>query len=281
MGKKKNHRLYFGCFFVTILLVLSCNKWEKHLHPNNEVSHKTLIQEIKKTSSISQLSKYLERTGLDEKLNSFKGYTVWAPDNKAFDAISPELKKDTGKLRQLLLNHIAIGSYFVDEQEDTNRILMLNGKRVPFYENNFDSAKIVRANDRAKNGVLHIIDKVVPPLPNIWEVILSSKNQYVQNNYISELDYSKQDPATAVVDSISSITGEPVYKPGTGIVTINSFKNNIYDVSNEDSLFTYIILSNDEYDKEKQQLKGFFKSSDPAVTDSNASWSVVKDLIFK
>jgi hypothetical protein len=64
-------------------------------------------------------------------------------------------------------------------------------------------------------------------------------------------------------------------------VTINSFQTKVHDLSAEDSLFTYVLLTNDGFNQAKNRQIPFFKSADPAVSDSNASWNVVKDLAFK
>ncbi|MCH5685415.1 hypothetical protein LWM68_14830 [Niabella sp. W65] len=56
------------------------------------------------------------------------------------------------------------------------------------------------------NGVLHKIDKAIAPLQSIWEYILDSKSSFLQNNYISTLNYIGQDPNLAELDSINPAT---------------------------------------------------------------------------
>ncbi len=99
---------------------------------------------------------------------------------------------------------------------------------------------------------------------------------------MASLNYLAQDPLQAELDSINPVTGEAVYKPNTGIVKINTFCiPKVYDVRNEDSLYTYIVLANAAYATEKDNQKIFFQSSNANITDSNAAWNVAKDLVIK
>jgi hypothetical protein len=214
-------------------------------------------------------------------MGSSKNYTVWAPTNDALNSLPQDVINDTAKLKFWLLNHIAGQLYFTRMATDSIRVPMLNGKRIYFFNKKFDDAAIQQADIYVKNGALHIIDKAIAPLPSIWEYIESTKTTYAQNGYIASLIYMMQDPSLAELDSINPVTGEPVYKPNTGIVKINTFCTKVYDVRNEDSLYTYIVLANAAYLTEADKQKVFFKSPNAMFTSSNANWNVAKDLAIK
>lgn len=256
----------------------SCKKWDEHNAVNQQALNETLLEQINKNASLSKFSEYLTKTGLDKVLSSSKNYTVFAPVNEALAALPAEVTNDTAKLRAVLQNMIASQQFFTSNAADSIRVAMLNGKRVFFYNKKFDDANITQADIFVRNGVLHIVDKAIAPLPNAWDYVESSASSYAQNTYITSLNFLQQDPSRAELDSINPITGDSVYKPNTGMVTVNTFKTKVYDIANEDSLFTYIILANSGFNSEVERIKPFFNSNDAAITNNNASFFVVKDL---
>lgn len=258
-----------------------CNKWDDHIALHEQALNRNLMEEVSLHPELSKFSEYLSKTGLDKEIISSKTYSVWAPSNDALQALSADVINDTEKLKALLLNHISAQLTFVKPTSDTVRVPMLNGKRISFSNKKFDAASVVTADRYVKNGVLHIIDKVVLPLQNIWEFVESTKQTYDQNAYLTSCVYSVQDPAIAELDGIDPATGKPVYKPGTGMVEINSYTTKVYDIGNEDSLYTYIVLTNAAFSAEVDAQKPYFKSEGNDTTLSNASWNIVKDFTIK
>lgn len=266
---------------MAVICLVSCNKWDDHVAINEQALNKSLIEYISEQPELGKFREYLVKTGLDKELQASKNYTVWAPSDHALASLPADVASDTAKLKAYLLNHISGQLFFTRNASDTVRVPMLNGKRVFFHNNKFDDATIAKADVYVRNGVLHVVDKVVAPLPSIWEYINNTKDEYEQNNFISSLNFHYQDPSKAELDSINPATGEPVYKPNTGIIEVNSFRYKVYDVANEDSLYTYVVLTNDAYVAEQDKLKTYFKSAVANATERNASWSVVKDLVIK
>ena len=52
-------------------------------------------------------------------------------------------------------------------------------------------------------------------------------------------------------------------------------------MSNEDSLYTYILLTDDAFEQQQGVMAPFFKAASVDTTTFNADWSVVKDLAVK
>jgi hypothetical protein len=278
MRLRKIYLLFAVCIAVT---GLCCKKWDDHVAVNDQPLNQNLQEYINAQPDLSRFSEYLVKTGLDKVIASSKNYTIWAPTNDALNSLPAEVVNDTAKLRSWLVNHIAGQLYFTRMATDSLRVSMLNGKRITFFNKKFDEAGIQQADIYVRNGALHIIDKVIAPLPSIWEFIESTKTKYAQNEYVTSVNYQMQDPSKAEIDSINPVTGEPVYKPNTGIVNINTFRTKVYDVGNEDSLYTYIVLTDGAYATERDKQKIFFKSTYAYYTNNNASWNVVKDLAIK
>ncbi|WP_018628825.1 fasciclin domain-containing protein [Niabella aurantiaca] len=275
----KNYILMIGV--AAALLTGSCKKWDDHTTINSPAFNETLMEQINKNPDLSVLAGYIVKTGLDSLLNASKNLTVFAPDNSALSNLSQDIVSDPTQLKALLLNHISAKAYYTRDESVLLRVPMLNGKRIAFNNGHWGNAALTQSDIAVKNGVLHVVDKAISPLPNIWEFIEAQKSNYAQNAYISSLKYMAQDPALATLDSINPQTGEPVYKPNTGIVEINTYRTKVYDIANEDSLYTYILLTDAAFNTEKTALLPYFKAGSADTANMNAAWSVVKDLTVK
>jgi hypothetical protein len=267
------------CTFFFAFFLAGCKKWDDHTKLTNQDVSKTLSDEISQRSNLSKFYGYLKKTGLDKELASSKTYTVWAPTNDALQTLDPAIVADSVKLRAFIGNHIALESYFKSNTTQTIRVAMLNGKRVVFSGNKFDDATITEADKRVGNGVLHVIDKTAPVYPNAWELQDNTKTTYKQSAYILSLTTKVFDPTSAIVDSVSTQTGLPVYHPGTDSVLRNAFNTDVYDLQDESKQYTYFILTDAAFNTEIAKLSPYFKTSTTDSTNNLASYGVVKDLI--
>lgn len=274
-------KYYLLLSFMVLLLAVSCNKWDSHIAVTTPDLDITLMAQIESRPELSDFKDFIMQAKLDTLLNSSKNFTVFAPDNDAMSGLATSITGDPAALRKFLLNLISGTAFYTRDESDTLRISMLNGKRISFGNNLFEDAKLKQGDIYARNGVLHIIDKAITPLPSIWEYINQNQQGYKQNTYIASLNYLAQDLSLAELDSINSQTGEPVYKPGTGIVEINTYTKAVYDIASEDSLYTYILLTDPDFMQQQTAMAPYFSARSQDTTLLNASWSVVKDLTIK
>jgi Fasciclin domain len=272
---------FFLLAFIFAISFTGCKKWENHIAVNNQDLTQDLYRTIANNPSLSMFAEFISRTGLDTLLRSSETYTVWAPSNDAMASVDPSVLTDPARLKSFLLNHISNQSYFTKDAVLPLRIAMLNGKYNNFQGNKFDDATITTADKYVKNGVLHIIDKIVPVLPSIWEFLNSTTAQYKQNAFIAGLNYNDFDPNLAIIDSISSATGLPVYHPGTGLVNKNSFTEKVYNIKNENKQYTYFVIQDAGFTLESDSLKPYFATTSLATTDSLIRWNTVKDLVVE
>lgn len=266
---------------LAVFVITGCKKWESHIALPQQQLSETIWEHIQKDPQLTTFAGYIQKTGLDSLLGASKNITVFAPTNDALAAIAGSISNDREQLRAFLQNHISTNAYFTRDAVDSFRVPLLNGKRAFFINNKFDEATITEGDIYLSNGALHKIDKAIGTRLSIWEYIGASKGEYLQNAYIASLNYQAQDPKLAKVDSINPVTGEPVYVPGTGIVSINTFRTKVMDVANEDSLFTYILLANNAFTVESNRLLPYCNSKSPDTAIANASWMVVKDFAIK
>lgn len=267
------------CLLAVIAFITSCNKWDDYYSVNDQNLKVNLLDQISQNPTLSKFYQYLQQTGLDKELSSTKSYTVWAPTDAALQSLDPATVSDPVKLKRFIGNHIANLTFFTRNAQTPLRVLMLNGKRVTFANKKFDDGTIIDADKYVSNGVLHIIDKAAPAFENAWELVNSTTTQFQQNAFILSTNYLAFDPALAIVDSINSTTGQPIYRPGTGLVPRNLFNDQVYDLKSEDKQYTFFILSNTAYTAEVNKLKPFYITGTSDSTTNLASFAVVKDLV--
>ena len=263
------------------LCMTACKKWDDHTQLNNQALGMNLLEAISKQPNLSKFYEYLQKTGLDKVLSSSKSYTVWAPQNAALQNIDPAVVADSVKLRQLIGNHISDQSFFTRNAQTAIRVRMLNGKSVTFLNNKFDDANIIEADKVAANGVLHVIDKAATVYPNAWELLNTTKTSFQQSAYILSLTRNVFDPTNAIIDSINSQTGQPIYRKGTDSVLRNTFNFNVADLQSEEKQYTYFILNDTAFNSEVNKLTAYYKTSTTDSTRDLASNAVVRDLIVE
>jgi hypothetical protein len=261
--------------------IAGCKKWDDHARINNRELNMTLFQVISEHPKLTKFHEYLKKTGLDKELASSKSYTVWAPQDAALQNLDPAVIADSTRLRRFIANHISNETYFYRNSLTPIRVLMLNGKRVTYANGRLDDANIVEADRFVSNGVLEIMDKAVPAYSNAWEMLNETKTTFRQNAFILSLTRNVFDPTNAIIDSINSQTGQPVYRPGTDSVLRNTFNANVADLENEDKQYTYFILHDTAFNTEVNKLTPYFKTGTADSTNNLAANAVVKDLVVE
>ncbi len=262
------------------LVITGCSKWKDHTEVVQQDLNQNLLEVISSNPGLSKFREYVGIAGLDSVLKATKTFTVWAPTNAALQSIDPSTVADPIKLRAFILNHISNQLYFTRDVATPVRLQMLNGKYNSFSTTKFEDADLETTDRYVKNGVLHTIKSMVLPLQNIWEFINATTTQYAQNAFVKSLNFTSFDPALATIDSISVITGLPIYQPGTGLVQRNLFNDRVYDLKREDREYTYFVMQDANFVLEADSLKNYFATTSTTSTDSLTRWNTVKDLAF-
>jgi hypothetical protein len=269
-------------FLISVVLLFvcfnSCKKWDDHTQVSNPDLEENLLEGLSVNANLSKFTEYVKKAGLDSLLSSSKSYTVWAPTNDALQNLDPAIVNDVVKLKSFVGNHIANQIYNTSNAKTQLRVAMLNGKYNNFQDKKFDDANITRADVVVKNGVLHVIDKNIPVLPSMWDFINSTTGQYAQNAFVAALNFNFFDSTLAVVDSISALTGKPIYKPGTGFVLKNRFNEQVYNLKAENKQYTYFLINNAGFTTESDSLKPYYATTNAAITDTLSKWYTVRDL---
>jgi uncharacterized surface protein with fasciclin (FAS1) repeats len=115
----------------------------------------------------------VKEAGLAETLSGKGEWTVFAPTDAAFKKIDADtlakVKGDKALLKKILLAHVVKGTVLstdvvkldgkeVETVEGTKFKVEVDGKTV-----SFGGAKVIAADVKASNGVVHVIDTVLMP----------------------------------------------------------------------------------------------------------------------
>ena len=281
-----NLLLWLAC--IGILFSACDKKWDEHNAVADPLAGETLLEEVAKNPDLSKFSEYLSKTGYDKLLASSNTFTVWAPTNAALQAVDPALIDTDEDLKMFVGMHIATQSLLTTSiQQPYVAVKTLSSKNVTLTKTTVDDIALVSKDKYVANGVLNVIGTALVPKVNAWEYLVSTNT--LQKQVLSQYTYTYRDLNKAVQTGVDPATGEPVYEPGTGFVTSNSYRDALFrdangmisrrhDINNEDSLFTYIVLTDAAFMAEKNKLERYYAAGDS--TDSITNLNVVKDLVF-
>lgn len=183
---------YNFLWFGLLLLCLQSCKFEPIQLAEPDESSRPLAAFIKNNYDYSILSAAIEYTGMSEELNDLhKSYTIFAPNNQAFQDIgihSPQQIRqlDRDSLRHRLQYHIlskklsptndlpdrALGLQF---QTLNNDSVAIGRTGVRSYIN---GAELLQQDIRLANGILHRIDKLVQYEPITVQQYLEKNTQF-------------------------------------------------------------------------------------------------------
>lgn len=139
----------------------------------NPGSHSDIIEIAVKTDALSTLVAAVKAADLVETLQGEGPFTVFAPTNDAFDALPKgtvaNLLKPENKdqLVNILTYHVVAGQVLSTDLRDGQKAATVQGSKVKVTLGEkavlIDGAKVVTADVKAKNGVVHVIDRVILP----------------------------------------------------------------------------------------------------------------------
>lgn len=264
---------------ITGLLIPGCKKWEDHNAITDESVSKDLLQQINEDTELSKFAELLVKTGYDKVIASSKTFTVFAPTNTALAGLDPAIVNDTAKLRLFVTNHIANQRYFTTAASAQVRLPMISNKYHNLLGKKLGEANIATADQIARNGILHIIDKMMPALPNAWEFLetspLAPSNQ---KNYLLSVFRNVFDATNAVQIGVDPDNGSPIYQPGTDSVRTNLFWHQVADLRDEKKQFTFFMLVDTAWDGEVTRYKPFYATGSTDSTNELSRWAVVKEF---
>ena len=133
-----------------------------------------VIDKLNETGKFIKLNETLQKSGLDENLKGKGPFTVFAPLDDAFAAISAKtyyglLREDNkDKLVNILGRHVFSKKITSSDIEGETKLKAINGEEITIKKVNgivyVNEAEVVTADIEVSNGVIHFINRVLQPL---------------------------------------------------------------------------------------------------------------------
>src|SRR5580765_282767 len=133
-----------------------------------KMGEKNLVQTAVAAGQFKTLAALLQKAGLAGTLEGKGPFTVFAPTDAAFAKVPKStlaaLAKNKTKLRAVLLYHVVKGSYPAAKVASSMQLKTLEG--APLAVSTMGGVKVggasvIKANVRASNGVIHVINRVL------------------------------------------------------------------------------------------------------------------------
>ena len=133
-----------------------------------------VIDKLNETGKFTKLNETLSKSGLNENLKGKGPFTVFAPLDDAFAAISAQTyygllrEENKDKLVNILGRHVFSQKITSSEIDDEIKLKAINGEEVTIKKVNgivyINEAEVVTADIDVSNGVIHFINRVLQPL---------------------------------------------------------------------------------------------------------------------
>ena len=133
-----------------------------------------VIDKLNETGKFTKLNETLVKSGLSKNLKGEGPFTVFAPLDDAFAAISAQTyygllrEENKDKLVNILGRHVFSKKLTSSEINNEIKLKALNGEEVIIKKVNgivyINEAEVVTADIEVSNGILHFINRVLQPL---------------------------------------------------------------------------------------------------------------------
>lgn len=165
----KTVKQIFSIALVAVMIVgLSLNSDAKG---SDDTSSSTVVEIAVSNPDFSILVEAVTKADLAGALSAEGPFTVFAPTNDAFNALFADLGvkgvKDltAEQLTPILTYHVVSGNVMSSDLSNTS-VETLNGKKIKVDLSDgvkINESNVIAADIKGKNGVIHVIDKVLIP----------------------------------------------------------------------------------------------------------------------
>lgn len=278
MMKRTIAHLFLLTLF-SALLFSSCRKSDDPNVITDTALKQNLWQMLSAKPEYAAFVKLVQETGMDSLLNSSKVYTVFVPVNEAIQLMDPALTATTALKRRFVANHIAPSLLSITAGMGSTKLEMLNGKWSNLTPRAIENMPLKSVNFYASNGIVHVVEGVLPTLDNCWEYLMSNRSPNKQRSFLQSLWGNVPDLTNAVLIGVNPNTGANIYRPGTDSVFANLFLRRVSDIRDEQKQFTIFVPEDAAWDAELAMYRPFYTASTADSTNMATAWNVYRDLV--
>ena len=261
-----------------ILLFSACDtQWDSHIE-TNEMRGKSLMEVVSGNSQTSAFAAILRKTGYDKLLSGDKMLTVFVPSNSALSGVD---MNNVEELKRLVKNHVAYSNYSVLNGSFTaDRIEMMNAKKCNVSGLKIDGVELNTTtgsyNITAGNGILHIVNGIIPFKMNIWEYLQSQTGNHLAT-FVKAQDKMIMDMVKSIQIGVDPTSGKPLYD--TVWINTNPVLN-AYPINDESKVYTFALLPNSVVERLETKYAKYFAKANTSKQDSIVRGEVFKDCIL-
>ena len=138
------------------------------------ITSANIINKLNETGKFTKLNETLTKSGLNKNLEGDGPFTVFAPLDDAFAAISAQTyygllrEENKQKLVNILGRHVFSKKITSSEIDGEIKLKAISGEEITIKKVNgivyINEAEVVTADIDASNGVIHFINRVLQPL---------------------------------------------------------------------------------------------------------------------
>ena len=138
------------------------------------ITFANIIDKLNETGKFTKLNETLTKSGLNKNLESDGPFTVFAPLDDAFAAISAQTyygllrEENKKKLVNILGRHVFSKKVTSSKINGEIKLKAINGEEITIKKVNgivyINEAEVVTADIETSNGVIHYINRVLQPL---------------------------------------------------------------------------------------------------------------------
>lgn len=268
---------YIPIALVALLFAACESQWDNHIEAN-ELRGKTLMQMLLEHPNTTVFASIVEKAGYDQLLSGDKALTVFSPSNESLSGVD---MNDVEGLKAIVRNHLAYAHYTLsDGLFSTLTIEMINSKRAVAQSWKIGGIEMLKDigsyNLTLRNGIMHIIDGVIPMQNNIWEY-LHQQTGNLQAQFILEQDRFIMDMEKSIQIGVDPLSGKPLYD--TVWINTNPLLE-AYPINDEAGRFTFVLLPNSVVNRIETKYAKYFAKEDPAKQDSIVRLELIKDCVL-
>lgn len=176
-----------GCFVGVAPVMAQSAAPAKSQMPSKAAKKLTIVQTAIASPQLENLVRLLQSAKLVDALNGKGPFTVFAPTNLATSLLATnpndpasvrelveKLEKDPAALANLLKYHVVMGKFPAQSLRNGVKLVTLNGQKLTIRRTGDGkvtlvtssgsvAATVITPNIEAKNGIVHIIDRVLIP----------------------------------------------------------------------------------------------------------------------
>ena len=218
-----------------------------------------LLTLIGENENYSQFYNALIENGFKDLLSKNQYFTVFVPTNSAFDGL-PEYSDE--EWIKIIGFHIVYANLYSKDFANLH-MLTVNGKYLNLKQTGDKDFKVFEAtinmnnvDNHCQNGVIHEIDKLLIPKPNLYEYIMTLDSSYsILKDFLISMDTRYIDYEKSERIGVNN-NGDPIYD--TVWKTDNYFLDNVAGLNHENEAYTGFIPSNTDVQEALSSIAGYF-----------------------